>query len=364
MPAHRLGLQHAAFLAGLALVADVARASASPPSAGPSRRVGFAIHHPPVTRAIRGQPVTIKVQIPPGLGVWEAVLAYRAEDSDEFLVRQMEPSENAPGWFEAEIPLAATQGERVDYYVEVRNLDEQLIASSGSPEAPHQIALAPEVAPEDLPPPEPAAPDRVKPPAADAPAGLWLVFALGAGGGYHSGTPEMNSVDTSTPPQPIHVSGFGVASLAHLAPEVGYFARDRLAISVQGRLQYVTGTQDVGVEHRTYHPARLALAGLAKLTWFLRDARTRLRPFVNAQAGAGTIRHSITTPASANLTGCGQGPTCKDTVMGGPGLAGLGGGLAWMFEPGVGAYAAVNVLAGFPDFMVNGDLNLGIAVLR
>jgi hypothetical protein len=85
---------------------------------------------------------------------------------------------------------------------------------------------------------------------------------------------------------------------------------------------------------------------------------------VNAQIGVGKLRHSITTPASANLTGCGQGPTCEDTVMGGLGLAGLGGGMIWMLSPGLGAYAAVNVLAGFPDFMVNGDLNLGIAVLR
>ena len=174
----------------------------------------------------------------------------------------------------------------------------------------------------------------------------------------------MNPVDTSTPPQPIHVSGFGLASLGHLAPEIGYFATDKLAMSVQGRLQYVTRTQDVVIEHRTYHPARLALAGLAKLTWFLRDAQRKLRPFVSAQVGAGKIRHSITTPASANLTGCGQGPTCKDTLVGGPGLAGLGGGIAWMFSRGLGAYAAVNVLAGFPDFMVNGDLNVGIAVLR
>jgi hypothetical protein len=339
-------------------------APAPPASLGPSRRVGFAINHPPVTRAIRGRPVTIKVQVPPGLGAWKAVLAYRAEDSDEFLVRPMVASKNAPGWFEAQIPLAATRGARVDYYLEVRNLDDQPIAGSGSPEVPHPIALALEVSPEDLPPPEPIAPDGVKPPAADAPARLWLVFAFGGGGGYHSGTPEMNPADTSTPPQPIHVSGFGLASLGHLAPEIGYFATDRLAMSVQGRLQYVTRTQDVVVEHRTYHPARLALAGLAKLTWFLRDARRKLRPFVNAQVGAGKIRHSITTPASANLTGCGQGPTCKDTVMGGPGLAGLGGGVAWMLRPGLGAYAAVNVLAGFPNFMVNGDLNVGIAVLR
>jgi hypothetical protein len=308
--------------------------------------------------------VTVKVQVPPGLGASKVMLAYRAKDSDLFLARDMMEIEAAPGWFEAEIPSEATQGTRVDYYLEAQNFDDQTIASSGSPEMPHQVSLAPEVSPRDLPPREPAAAAAVKRPTTNSRAALWLVFALGGGGGYYSGTPEMNPVDTSTPPQPIHVSGFGLAGLGHLAPEVGYFASDRLVLSAQGRLQYVTGGQDVVLGPRTYHPAKLALAGLAKLTWLLRDPRNKLRPFVNAQVGAGQIRHGITTPSSANLTGCGSGSTCEDTVVGGLGLAGLGAGLAWMLSPGLGAYAAVNVLAGFPDFMVNGDLNLGIAVLR
>jgi hypothetical protein len=333
-----------------------------PPSSATTSRRESAIQHPLVTKAIRGGPVAIKVQVPPGLGASKVVLAYRAEDSEVFLAREMVQLQGAAGWYQEEIPTEATQGSRVAYYLEAQNADDQALASHGTPERPHEIALAPEVAVED-PPPKAVAPLAGAAATATAVPGLWFVLAFGSGGGYHAGAPEMNPVDTSTPPQGIHVSGFGRASVGHLAPEIGFFPRERVVISVQGRLQYVAGTQDVVVGPRTYRPARLAIAGLAKLTWFPRTAQTKARPFLAAQAGAGQIRHSITTPASANLTDCGQGGTCKDTVVGGLGLVGLGAGVAWMLAPSFAVYAAVNVLVGVPNVMVNGDLNLGVAVL-
>jgi hypothetical protein len=339
-------------------------APARPAAASNSRQEASTIQHPLVTQAIRGAPVVIKVQVPPGLGATKVVLAYQAEDGEVFLAREMAPIRGIAGWFQAEIPPEATQGERAAYYLEAQNADDQPIATHGTPERPHQITLAPEVAVE-----EPSSQKAVEPPVnpagtANASPGLWFVLAFGSGGGYHSGAPEMNPVDTSRPPRGIHVAGLGLAALGHLAPEVGFFPRERLVISVQGRLQYVTGAQDVVIGPRTYHPAKLAVAGLAKLTWFPRRTQTSLRPFVTAQIGAGQIRHGITTPASANLTNCGQAPTCQDTVVGGLGLGGLGAGVARMLDRNVAVYAAFNVLVGVPHVMVNGDLNLGIAVLQ
>jgi hypothetical protein len=336
---------------------------APPPTAPDPHREHLAIHHPPVTQAIRGRTVAIKVQVPPGLGASKVVLAYQAQDADVFLAREMMPVAGVPGWFEAEIPSEATQGKSVAYYLEAQNPDDQPIANSATPEQPHQIALTPEVPPEECASPAPTT-SPVEAPTSTAGPQLWLVLALGGGGGYHSGTPEMNRVDTETPPQDIHVSGVGLARLAHLAPEIGYFPRERLVLSVQARLQYVGGTQDVVLEQRTYRPARLALAGLGKLTWFPRRGEHTLRPFFNIEAGAGQIRHNVTTPASAALTGCGNGSTCKDTVVGGLVLMGAGAGTLWMLDRGLAAYGAVNVLVGVPNAMVNADLNVGIAVLR
>jgi hypothetical protein len=137
-----------------------------------------------------------------------------------------------------------------------------------------------------------------------------------------------------------------------------------MVVSVQGRIQAVSGAQDVVLGSNSYHPAQDAVAGLAKLTWLFRDPQKRLRPFLSLQAGAGQIRHTVTTPARANLTGCGDGPTCKDTVMGGLALAGAGGGVLWKLDDNLAIYAAYNTLVGAPNFMVQGDLNLGIAVMR
>jgi hypothetical protein len=329
----------------------------------PSERVDYEINHPLVTEAMRGKTVVVKAQIPPGLGAAKVMLAYRAEDGDEFLARTMVPIENAASWFQAEIPSEATQGKSVTYYIEAQSADDRAIEHSGTPELPHRIALALEIAPDEktvAPVRRSAATDQEKPMA----PGLWFVLAVGGGGGYHSGSPEMNRADTSTPPKAIHVSGFGIAQLLHLAPEIGYFQSDRLILSAQGRFQFVTGAEDVHLGQKTYKPAKMAFAGLVKATWLMGNSSTRLQPFISAQAGAGKIRQSIKTPASANLTGCAADPTCKDTVLGGMGLAGAGTGFTYKLNETARAYVALNLLAGFPDFLLEADVNVGLAIIR
>jgi hypothetical protein len=172
----------------------------------------------------------------------------------------------------------------------------------------------------------------------------------------------MNPEDTGTPPKAIHVSGFGLAQLMHLAPEIGYFQSDHLVLSAQGRFQFVTGAQDVHLGQETYQPAKMAFAGLIKATWLV--AGNQFQPFLSAQIGAGQIRQSIKTPANANLTGCGDGPTCKDTVSGGVGLAGVGTGFTYKLNESVRAYVALSVLAGVPNVMLEADLNVGLALTR
>ena len=337
----------------------------APLHAAPLEGVVNGISHPLVTEATRNKAIAIKAQVPPGLGAAKVVLAYRAEDADEFLVRDMIPVEDAAGWFRAEIPVEATQGKQVAYYIEAQNSDDREIAHSGTPEESHSIALVPENAPDET---SPAVAPNSKAgkdnSAVMSPPGLWLVLAVGSGGGYHSGSPEMNPQDASSPPKDIDVSGFGFARLLHLAPEIGYFHSDRLILSVQGRFQFVTGAQDVHIDKNTYKPAKMAFAGLAKANWLLGKSGRRFQPFVSAQAGAGQIRQNIKTPASANLTGCGAAPTCKDTILGGVGLAGVGTGFTFKLNETLGVYAALNVLVGAPKFMVESDLNLGVSVVR
>jgi len=333
----------------------------------PAVGVDYEINHPLVTEAMRDKPIAIKAQVPPGVDAAKVMLAYRAEDGDEFLARDMIPVENAASWVRAEIPIEATQGKEVAYYIEAQDADDRVLLHSGTPEEPHRIVLTAEIAPDDktaapVPEAEKGA-ERVAIEAPDAP-GLWFVVAIGGGGGYASGSPEMNPQDTSSPPKAIHVSGFSAAQLLHLAPEIGFFYSDHLILSAQGRFQLVTGAQDKHLEQETYHPTRTAFAGLVKVTRMLGSTSARLQPFFSVEAGAGQIRQSIETPASANLNGCGTGQTCKDTVLGGVVLAGVGTGFTYRLNDTFRVYAALNVLAGLPDFMLEADLNVGLAIIR
>jgi hypothetical protein len=337
--------------------------SPAPPAAQCHDGTGFS--HPLVTKSSRDTPIEIKARVPPALGSTKVLLAYRAFDEDDFLAREMRPIETATGWFHETIPVAATHGAQVAYYIDVQNADEVTIVNSGTYEAPHIITLVSEEATNDVAPASNQGRVETKNrQESKGRPGWWLVLALGSGGGYHVGSPEMNPKDTGAPPNEIEVSGVGAAKLLHIAPEIGHFISDSLILSAQGRFQFVSGAQAVHLEEKTYQPTDFAFAGFAKLTWLLRNANEKFLPSLSAQAGVGQIRHAITTPKSANLTGCGSGPTCKDTVLGGLGLAGVGAGLTYMLNPTFGLQASCIALIGFPHFMINGDVNVGLVIVR
>lgn len=332
---------------------------AHPP--GPPELGDEVIFHPPVTHAVRDQPVTIKVQVPAGLGASKAVLAYRAEHGDEFLARDMVPVPQATSWYRADIPVAATHGNWVVYYIEARRDDDQILAHSGTPEAPYRLTLAQPDEDENG-----QARTRVTVPAPSGPRnGLWLVLALGGGGGYHSGAPEMNPQDTNVPANDLHVAGFATARTLHVAPEVGYFHSEHLILSVQGRMQFVGGAQDVTIVEpngpHTYRAARMAFAGFFKITWLSRKLGRRIQPLVFAQLGAGQIRHTVETPEGVTLSGCGENGRCRDTVLGGPVFVGGGVGATYRLMDHVGLYAALTLLAGAPRTLVEADVNVGVA---
>jgi hypothetical protein len=319
------------------------------------------IHHPLLTHANRAQPIEIKAQVPPGMGAAKIVLAYMSQKGSEFLAREMTPMASMPSWFHEFIPVEATRGDWVAYYIEAQDAEDEPLANHGSAESPHQVTLVREGQVDQPAVGDQASAGKLK--ARDLGGrSIWFVFALGSGAGYHRGAPEMNPRDAAG--RDIEVAGFGASQLLHVAPEIGYFHRGNLVLSAQGRFQYVTGTQEVRIGKKKYEPAILAFAGLVKATWLGGRPGNRFQPFVSIQAGAGQIRHTITTPESANLTGCSPDFTCTDTVLGGLALMGAGSGFRYHVSDGLGFYAAINLLAGVPHVMVNADLNLGLAIVR
>jgi hypothetical protein len=333
-------------------------------TSGPERTSAI-IFHPPVALTVRDRPVTVKAQVAPGLGAAKIVLAYRAEHGDEFLARDMVRVEHTTSWYRADIPASSTHGNWVVYYIEAQRDDDQVVARSGTAEQPHRITLIVEPEEED----KSANRTRERSPRghSEAGPGLWLLLAAGTGGGYHKGSPEMNPHDANVPPNDLRVSGFGAAQLFHLAPEIGYFQTEDFILSAQGRFQFVGGAQDVTVrdpegESRTFRAARMAFAGFLKATWLVHTLSRRVQPLLFAQIGGGQIRHTVETPASANLSDCNDNGRCRDTVLGGRLLAGGGLGATYRLVENVGLYGALTLLAGIPHIMVEADINIGVAL--
>jgi hypothetical protein len=129
-------------------------------------------------------------------------------------------------------------------------------------------------------------------------------------------------------------------------------------LSLQGRFQLVTGPTEVLDNGKTYSPIPAALAVFAKASWFFGEGN--LRPFISGALGGGQIRHVVTF---GNLRNCGatKNETCVDSVVAGPLLAAVGGGVSYKLAPAIALVASTNAQVAAPKFTLNLDLNAGVA---
>lgn len=325
-----------------------------------------AIVHTPVTEGAPGQPITIKAQVPASLAAERVALDYRPEGASEFVTREMDPAENSD-WYQTQIPAEATGGKSVTYYIFAQNGEGKLLAENGSAAEPHVIDLSGEGTGGGT---EGAGAEGEGAEEGGAEGGglsLWFVLAGGSGLGYHSGTPEANQTDDTG--KALKSSGIAMSRLLQIAPEVGLFVSDSLVLSLQGRIQIVSGASDVkgsqvmnntgACKGGTCHPARYALAALAKATWFVGEPR-RVTPFLSLAAGAGQIREVV---GVGKLSGC-PASGCKDTVVGGPVLFGPGAGISIELSNSFSILASASALVGVPKVMFNLDVNLGVVYVR
>jgi tetratricopeptide (TPR) repeat protein len=343
------------------------------PPAQPPASAESAIVHTPVTQGVVGQPIIIKVQVPESLDAERVVVLYRPEGATDFLTREMDPVKDSD-WYQTEIPPEATRGASVAYYILAQNAEGQPLAQKGSVEEPLVVTLGGEGVEGAGPGGETAEEGEEAGEEGRAPF-LWFTLAVGSGFGYHSGTPEANR--TNDYGDKLKSSGIAWSELLQIAPEVGFFISESLVVSLQGRIQIVTGATQVNgsqvggaCKGGTCQPSSYALAGLAKVTWFLGEPR-RVTPFLTLAAGAGQIRHVVDLPKEdtpdhtkkQNLLGC-PASNCKDTVVGGPVLFGPGAGVTVELSDSFLIIASATALVGVPNIMANLDVNLGVLYLR
>lgn len=197
-----------------------------------------------------------------------------------------------------------------------------------------------------------------------------LSLGLGSGLGIAKGHLDANngSVQDSS-----WSGGLAPSRLGHVMLGVGYFVSPDLMLSLDGRIQVVSGTTIVkgtAACNPSCSAPSTGIAVLARASWFLSSGP--VRPFISGGVGAGAIRQVVkinvvqggaTGTAATPTTGCGDTGTdpCVDTVTGGPLLLAVGGGVAYE----IGSLALLGSLTanvGVPNVMLNIDALLGLGL--
>jgi hypothetical protein len=314
-----------------------------------------AITHEPVTRAAQGKPIQINATLDSSVKAKKVVLSFSADGSEDFGEREMK--EESPGNWMGEIPASATEGAKVSYYIEVDGDGDQVLASKGSAAAPLVVSLQGAALAGNkktaAPPPKPKESEEEGP-------SWYFALGVGSGVGWTTGTGEVYSKDVVKP------SGFAAAELGQVLPQVGYFLSPDLMLSVQLRIQKVSGaTAFYPTDATTCGPGMVcappsfAVSGFARANYLFHF--DDLHPFVSGLVGGGTIRH-VASFASMPKCGTDMKTTCVDTLASGPVFVGAGGGILYNLSPAFALTGETNLLAGFTKFTFNIDINVGVAV--
>jgi hypothetical protein len=167
-----------------------------------------------------------------------------------------------------------------------------------------------------------------------APGRFWAGLGVGTGYGWHLRRPLENHRNRQVSP------GFSPVGLAHATPELGYQLTRRLALSIQGRHQYLppNGSGDPEVSSG---PPRSAHAVLVRAAYALVDLGN-FQLVGTASLGYGSALRMRVDPTP------GRGLVSSDTIVAGPGVAGPGLALAYNISNDFIAAFEARTLVGFP----------------
>jgi hypothetical protein len=358
-----------------------------------------ALDCPNEDEAIIDKPATLRCAVAPNLPVAKVFLLYQEPGKEEY--SELEMKKSPKGWWVGKVPKKAVTGKSVKYYFEGRNAAGKAVVRNGELESPNFLLVMEEDAyreakkkrttenlGEDVENPLDVAEGPVRQSRLGAhreDVGLdvrfgkrkwWIGLGGGSGFGYAKGngleavnnSPE-TTVPAGTPPACGQGSGFhdlsacfqpggAWAGFFHLAPEVGFMLTPNLALSVEGRLQYIP--QDQKFQR---FAARGAISGLLKLMRYTKQSQVRF--FGTALAGGGEGFRFVVKPGSSITDP--NDPLYKvrdftDTVKAGPVIAGLGGGVYFEASKRASIVAEVHALAGFPTFGVVLDGNVALQI--
>ena len=143
-------------------------------------------------------------------------------------------------------------------------------------------------------------------------------------------------------------AGLAPALLGQAVPEVGLFISRNTAVAIAGRLQWIKPSGPDGT-------ATGAITGLLRLLFFTED-EGKMRWYFATTVGAGEGFRFQVNAAVGDSSGTPTGKSVKDTVRGGPYVAGIGGGMLYKLNRHWRWTVDTQVLVGFGN--VSGVLDL------
>lgn len=198
------------------------------------------------------------------------------------------------------------------------------------------------------------------------PAGSWFVSIGGGTGMVMHGALNLDSGSHNLdyPDQVLRIgAGNSTAALFHVAPELGYQATDRLAISAQVRYQ-VTPYDALGWNPNTGKsekaPPSKALAVLLRAQYALLT-KGNFQAFASGVVGGGNFLGYVAGNCDSRVANDCQGAEIphSDTVTAGTGLAGAGLGFLYHFSRNIGFYVEGREIVSLPKTMLLSEFNAG-----
>lgn len=293
-------------------------AAEGPPDGGDHGAPAQALVHSPIVTVRKGDPIEVSATVDDRVAVRDVSLSYRAYGQSRYRLEDMTPMGN--NRFAGEIPSSATQeGIQLEYFLEAYDASGELVGSAGTANSPNVVVILGEA---DGGPSE-------------GPGGrhVSLALGIGTGGGLASGEPLVmgNQVDLNPgiALTPLH---FYFDALYHFGNgfEFGPFVR------------FQTVLLQNGIE------PEVIVGG--KFKWYFEDLATT-RMYVSVGGGYGYVRHTVDLNPTIDFV---------DTTQEGPGHAGVGFGVAYMFTDNIGLLNDFYTMVLFDQVSVQLDYNLGL----
>jgi hypothetical protein len=181
---------------------------------------------------------------------------------------------------------------------------------------------------------------------------FWISLGVGGGIGYAvSSNLEVRKELAST-----YGSGLAWAGNLVVMPEIGYMINPNVGISIQGRNEWIS--QD---RHFAPYAASGANSALLRLLLYTKQQRTRFHLSLAAGGGEGVrfIAYPADYPENPHPA---IDQKFKDSIIAGPFLAGVGGGLDVELTKRFSFVLELQALAGLPKFGAVLDGSLGLQV--